>query len=230
MGLPVFRAAGLAAVVVVGIGVSACSSSPAVPSKTAAQLVPQIQEAAYAATSVHVAGSVQQGKQTETIDVSIVGDSVAGYLGAYGTQFYVLSVGGESYIKVNAAFLDVERAPASMCAALCGKYVELADSGAIEIAELLSMPQLVKEVFSEKEMSSLAATGCIFAPTIRSGQSVLQCSQGGYMLDVAAQGPPYLVYWAGPHGQHLGFSNWNSVVLPPPPPASQVVSISDVGG
>jgi hypothetical protein len=228
MRLPVLRAAGLAAVLAVGLTVAACSSQSA-GGKTAAQLVPEIQAAADAATSVHVAGSVLKGNQTTTIDVSIDGESVSGYLGTYGTQFYVLSVAGESYVKVDAAFLNSERAPASLCATICGKYVELSESGAVEISELLSMQQLDKDVFNNQSMSSFASSDCNFSPATLHGQSVLQCSQGGYTLDVAAHGQPYLVYWSGPDAQHLTFSDWNSVALPSAPPASQVVNISALG-
>jgi hypothetical protein len=230
LGSRVLRgAAGLTIVLAVGVALSACSRPPPPGSEPAAQVVPEIQAAANAATSVHVAGSVTQKGQTTTIDVSFLGDSVAGYLGAYGTTFYVLSEAGNSYVKLNAAYLAVEKAPASLCATICGKYVELSDSGTVEIAELLSMQQLVKEVFNAKAMSSAADSGCVFSPATVNGQSVLQCSQGGYTLDVAAQGQPYLLDWTGPHGQHLVFSDWNSVTLPPLPPASEVVSLSDLG-
>jgi hypothetical protein len=47
-------------------------------------------------------------------------------------------------------------------------------------------------------------------------------------IEVAAHGQPYLVYWSGPNGQHLAFSDWNSVTLPGAPAPSQVVSISDL--
>jgi hypothetical protein len=141
----------------------------------------------------------------------------------------VLSLDGDSFVKLNAAFLRVENAPASLCATICGKYVELSASGAIQITALLSMQQLVKEVFSNANMTSAAASGCIFSPATLSGQAVLQCRQGGYTLDVAAHGKPYLVYWGGPHGQHLAFSDWNAVTLPAAPPSSQVVSLTGIG-
>ncbi len=80
MRLPVIRAAGLTVVLAVGLALSACSSQPA-GSKPAAQLVPEVQAAGLSATSVHVAGSVQQGNDRTTIDVGIDGNSVAGYLG-----------------------------------------------------------------------------------------------------------------------------------------------------
>jgi hypothetical protein len=226
--LRVLRATGLVSVLSASLALSACSS-PSVHSETATQLVPEIQAVSDGATSVRITGSVTHDTQTTTIDVRIYGNSVAGTLGAYGTSFYVLSMNGTSFVKLNAAFLSVEKAPASLCAQVCGKYVELPAASASQITGLLSMRQLVSAVFSSKNMSAAAASGCLFTPATLGAQSVLQCRQGSDTLDVAAHGQPYLVYWSGPNGQHLAFSDWNSVTPPIAPPASQVVSISDLG-
>jgi len=228
MGLPVSRWAGLAALLALGLPLSACSTPPA-GSVSAAELVPEIQSAANTATSVHVSGSMKHGAQTATIDVSIDGNSVAGFLGAYRTRFYVLSLNGDSFVKLNAAFLNLEGAPAALCARICGKYVELPAASALQITGFLSMQQLVNEVFDTGNMGAAAHSGCTFSPASVNGQAVLQCRQGDATLDVAAHGRPYLVYWSGPHGQHLAFSEWNSVVLPAAPPTSEVVSTSNLG-
>lgn len=228
MTVRIWRGAGLGFVLAVGVTLSACSYPPP-GSESAAQVIPGVQAATVSATSVHVAGSLAKGTQLTTMDVRIYGNSVAGTLGAYGTRFYVLSLDGTSFVKLNAAFLRQEDAPASLCARICGKYVELSVSSTSEIIGLLSMQQLVSDVFNTKNMTSAAGSGCVFSPTTLGGESVLQCRQGGYTLDVAAQGTPYLVYWSGPHGQHLTFSDWNSVPPPVAPPASQVVSLSDLG-
>jgi hypothetical protein len=229
MRLPVLPGAALAAALAVGLALTACGSYPPPGSEPAGQVVPEVQAAAAAATSVHVAGTVEQRTQTTTLDVSIEGDSVAGYLGAYSTRFYVLSLDGDSFVKLNAAFLELEKAPTSLCAQICGKYVQLGVSGAAQITELLSMQTLVSLVFSTKDMVSAAGSGCAFSPATYDGQPVLQCRQGNDTLDVAANGTPYLLYWSGPHGQHLAFSDWNSVVLPPAPPPSQLVLASELG-
>jgi hypothetical protein len=228
VALRILRRAVLVIVLAAGLAVSACSYPPP-GSESAAQVMPEVQAASETATSVHVAGSVRNGTQTTTMNVRIYGDSVAGTLGAYGTGFYVLSLNGASFVRLNAAFLSVENAPASLCAQICGRYVELPASSASQITGLLSMQQLISQVFNNKNMSTAAGSGCIFTPATLGGQAVLQCNQGSYTLDVAAHGKPYLLYWSGPHGQHLEFSEWNSVTLPTAPPASQVVSLSDLG-
>jgi len=224
MALRVIRWAGLSSVLAVGLAITACGAPAG--SKPAAQIVPELQRAANTATSVHVTGSLIQGKQTSTIDVSLDGDSVAGYVGTYGTRFYVLSLNGQNYVKLNPAFLSAEKAPASLCATICGKYVLLPPSTGNSITNLVSMGLLVREVFDTSNMNAEAASGCLFTPSTRGGQAVLECRQGSSTLDVARHGQPFLVYWSGPNGQHLSFSDWNSVVPPSLPPASQVVSAS----
>jgi hypothetical protein len=223
--LRILRGAGLAIMLAVGLALSACSSR-APGSKTAAKLMPAAQSAAETATSVHVAGSVTEGSQAATMDVSFSGDSVAGSLGVNGESFDLLSLNGKTFIKLNAAFLKLAKAPAGVCAKICGKYVELPAASASQITGSLSMRQLVKQVFNNKNMSSAAASGCLFSPATLNGQPVLQCRQGPYTIDVAAHGKPYVVYFSGPHGEHIAFSHWNSVTLPAAPPASQVISLN----
>jgi hypothetical protein len=227
MGLRFLRWAAVGAVLAVGLAVSACGAPPG--SKPAAQLVPELHNAVTTATSVHVAGSLIKGNQTTTIDVSLDsrdGGSVAGYLGAYGTRYYVLSLRGQSYVKLNAAFLKAEGAPASLCATVCGKWVSLPFASGAQIIGFLSMQQLVQGAFSTSSLNATAHSGCLFVPTTWRGLAVLQCRQGSNTLDVDAHGQPYVVYWSGPNGVHLAFSDWDSVVLPPLPPASQVISSS----
>jgi hypothetical protein len=228
MGSRSFRGAALAVVLAGGLAAAGCSSSPA-GSKAAAKLMPEVQAAAKAAGSVHMTGSVNQGPQTATIDMSFSRSSVAGTVGLNGASFVLLSLKGNTYIKLDAAFLRYAKAPASACVTICGKYVELPASSASQITGSLSLSQLMKQVFSSKNMSSAAASGCVFSPATVNGQSVLQCRQGGYTVDVSAHGKPYPVYFTGPHGEHIAFSDWNSVAPPAAPPADQVISLSKLG-
>lgn len=228
MGSRSFRGAALAAVLAAGVAAAGCGSSPA-GSKAAADLMPKVQAAAKGAQSVHMAGSVTQGSQKVTIDMSFSGSSVAGTVGLNGASFVLLSLNGHTYIKLDAAFLKYAKAPAIACVTICGKYVELPASSASQIAGSLSLKLLMKRVFSNKNMSSAAASGCVFSPATVNGQSVLQCSQGEYTVDVAARGKPYLVYFTGPHGEHIAFSDWNAVTLPAAPPADQVIGLSKLG-
>lgn len=226
MALRVAHWTGLSLLLAVGLAVSACGSTPG--SEPASQIVPELQAAALRASSVHVTGLLIEKKQTTTLNVSIKGSSVAGYVGPNSTPFYVLSLNGQSYVKLSAAFLNSEKAPASLCATVCGKYVALPPGSTTQITNLLSMQQLDQQVFLNRSMTSAAGSSCDFSPATVHGQPVLQCRQGNSTLDVAAHGVPYLLYWTGPSGQHLAFTQWNSVVLPAAPPPSEVVSASDL--
>jgi hypothetical protein len=198
---------------------------------TSAKLMPQVASAARSAMSVHVMGTVTEGSQTVTMNVSFKGTSLAGTVGLNGASFYVLSEGGKTFIELNAAFLQqVAKAPPGVCARICGKYVEIPGASASQITGSMSLQQLVGQVFSTQNISSAASSGCKFSPAIVNGQSVLQCRQGPYTVDVAAHGKPYLLNITGPHGEHIAFSDWNAVTLPPPPPPGRVISIPSLGG
>jgi hypothetical protein len=226
MGLQVLRVSRLAVALAAGLAAAACSSAS---SQSEAKLMPEVQTVASGATSVHMTGSVHQGKQTATFDVSFSGTSVAGTLGLNGNSIGVLVFGGVTYVKVNAAFLAAEDAPASVCAKICGKYVELPTGTASRITGFLSRQALTTSALSNKNLSATGVSTCVFSSVTRNGQSVLECRQGAYTLDVSAHGKPYVVYFGGPHGEYITFSEWNGVTPPTPPPASQVVSINSLG-
>jgi len=226
MGSRALQLSVLAMAVATGLATAGCSSAG---SQTAAKLIPQVQAAAMTATSVHVAGAVAQGKNTATFDVSFSGSAVDGTVGVNGQTVHVLVLNGATYVKVDAAFLNAEHAPPSVCAKVCGKYVELPAVAANQVTSFLNMQTLITEVFKSKDINSGTGGGCIFSPATRHGQSVLKCSQGPYTLEVAAHGKPYIAYYSGPHGEHLAFSGWNAVAPPSAPPASQVVSENALG-
>lgn len=211
-----------------GLALAGCGSSQP-GSKTAAQLIPEIVAAAESATSAHISGSGTYGSQNLVIDVSFSGGSAAGSVGNNGQSFYFLSLNGKTYIKLDPTFLKMANAPASACAKVCGKYVQIPAAEATQITGSLSLHKLLTQAFDNKNTKDAEQSGCVFAPATVNGQHVLQCSQGGYTLDVAAHGKPYPVYLTGPNGEQLSFSNWNSVTLPAPPPASEVISIPNLG-
>jgi hypothetical protein len=225
----VFWWAALAVVVAAGLAASGCDSSPA-DSKAAAKLIPQMEVAVRAAKTVRIVGSVDEGSQTVNINMSFSRNWVVGTAGSNGATFFLLELNGKTYIKADAAFLKVAKAPASACAVMCGKYVELPAASASQLTGSISMQSIVGAVFNKKTMGPLAASGCIFSPATVGGQSVLQCSQGGYTIDVAAHGKPYPVLLTYPHGdQHIAFTEWNSVTPPAVPPADQVLDVSKLG-
>jgi hypothetical protein len=229
MGSTLFRGAALAAVLAAGLAVAGCGSSPA-GGQGSAKLMPEMEAAARTASSVHMAGFVVHGTRTATIDLSFTVDSVAGTVGLNGATVDLLSLNGKTYVKLDAAFLKSVKAPASACVTICGKYVELAAASASQLTGSLSLRQFQQQLFSRKAMNSLAPIDCVFVPATVNGQAVRQCRHGAMTIDVVAHGKPYPVYVTGPHGEHVTFSDWNAVTLPAAPPASQVISLSSLGG
>jgi len=222
------RVGALAVALAAGLAVAACSSAPA-GSQTAAKLIPEIVSAAESATSVHIAGSGPDGAKTVVLDMTFSGSSFVGTVGENGENLYVLAVDGKTYIKINAGFLQLAKAPPSACARVCGKYVKFPASSASQLTGSLSLHKILTQSFDNKNTKAAEQSGCEFSPATVRGQQVLQCSQGGYTIDVAAHGKPYPVYYTGPHGENLSFSEWNTAMPPAAPPSSQVITIPHLG-
>lgn len=228
MSLRLFRVTGLAVLLAAGVAVAACSSAPA-GSQTAAKLIPEIVAAADSATSVHVAGSGPDGSQTVVMNISFSSGSLSGTVGVNGQVLDILSADGKTYIKIDAGFLQVAKAPASACAKYCGKYVEFPAATASQITGSLSLHQILTQSFNNKNTKAAEQSGDVFSPATLNGVHVLQVKDGGYTFDVAAHGKPYPLYLTGPHGENLSFSDWNTVTPPAAPAPSQVISIPNLG-
>lgn len=236
MGSRLYRAAALPAALAAAGLIAACggsspssssSSSPAAsPSPTAisaAQILPKMKAAVNAAQSVHMSGSATSGSQHVTFDVSFFGKSgVDGSVGVNGATFIVLSVAGKTYIKVNAAFLKAAGAPASACAKVCGKYVEVPAAQARQLTGSFTLGSLAKQAFA-KLPGKVSSASVMFTPATVGGQQVLQFSQGGNTIAVAGTGTPYPLLIKDTSGDNIQFSQWNSVTTPSAPPASEII-------
>jgi hypothetical protein len=115
-----------------------------------------------------------------------------------------------------------------VCRRVCGKYVQVPVADAQAMTGVLSMTGLIDRLFGS--LPSLAKTsGGYFGPAIYQGQSALQFRDRGYSMEVARTGTPYPLAITAPNGQYLDFSDWNAVTLPSPPPASELVRLSQLG-
>ncbi|HXW86964.1 MAG TPA: hypothetical protein VEJ42_01770 [Streptosporangiaceae bacterium] len=218
-------AAAAAAITVIGV-LSGCGSSGPSGSVSAGQVMSALHTNVRQAHSVHMTGSVTQDGQKITVDLSFDNSNVFGTISENGASFYLLSLNGTTYIKLDSSFLKFAKAPASACALICGRYLELPASSASQITGQLSMASLADKPFSSTIAAKADQSGSVFVPATVDGQQVLQFRQGAYALDVTSNGTRYPVLFTGPHGESVAFSEWNSVTLPPPPPASEVVNIS----
>lgn len=210
--------------------VSPASSGQVSGSETVKQIVPAMDAAVASAQSVHMAGSTQSGSQTITFNVGFYGQTdVSGLFAQNGASFSILVVSGQTYVKLNASFLKLVKAPASACSLVCGKYVQLPSSEASQITGSLSLSGLSKQAFGSLPASVTDDTSDMFVPATFDGQAVLEFHGGGYTIDVARDSPHYPLRVADSTRDSIVFSDWNSVTAPTAPPASSVVNLSQIG-
>jgi hypothetical protein len=112
-----------AAAAVAGLLVPACASADAgrpSAAKPPSALRREVQAAVRSAHSVHMTGSVLTTRsQHVTFDLSFVGTSgLAGTMTVNGARLGLISVGGQTYIKISSSFLALAKAPAT-CAGAC---------------------------------------------------------------------------------------------------------------
>jgi hypothetical protein len=223
------RAASAAAAVTGVLMAAGCAGAARSGSRAASALLPAVQAAVKSARSVHIAGSVTSASQAIALDVSFVGNGgLAGTMAVNGASFGLLTRSGQTYIKVNAAFLRTAKAPAAACVTICGKFVEVPAADAQTITGALSMRGLIQNMFGQIPASARSSS-VKFTPCRYDGQPALRFSHDGYTLVVAGKGTPYPLAISGRNGEYLDFSDWNDVTLPPAPPASQLVHLSEIG-
>ena len=182
------------------------------------------------ASSVHISGTIQQGGKTVGVNLGITrSGEFSGQITEYGAVFTVLATHGHSYLKLSAAFLRIAHLPATACSTFCGRYLEYPKAQSQQLVSGLSMASMTRSVGS----TPAGKVKYLGAVTVGAGQPawLLQDSHGN-SLYVAAHGKPYLVREvAAPPGEgSVNLTRWNAVRIPGPPPASQVVTLSQLMG
>lgn len=212
-----------------GSGSSPASSAPASPASAAA-LAARVRSAVSSATSYHVAGVAADAGKTARIDLSLTRTGeAAGTIALGAGTIGLLTTHGKTYIKITSAFLKDIGQPASACALFCDKYLVTSGAQAKSIGASLGFSSITGNAFT----SSLAGAKLAGSGTVSGQPAWIMRLHDGSSLYVAAQGPAYPLRATPPAGKgqgQLDFSQWNSATIPPPPPASQVVDISKLGG
>jgi hypothetical protein len=228
--IPILLAAGVLAAGCGGTGGSgAASTTPGAESP--AELLPAMQAAADAAQSVHVAGTVPEGSQTDTVNMSLAapGDA-SGSITQGGNTVTVDVVGGNYYVEITPGLLQFAKVSPPDCGTVCGKYVQLPASEASPFTGDFTIKQLFTDAFGGMPSSARHITADIFLPTTYNGQPALKASFAGNTMVVARDGKPYVLEVSDNDGHSVVFSEWNSVPPITPPPASDVVSSADLAG
>jgi hypothetical protein len=224
----------LAAVAVIAL--AGCASGPAQPaspaqtpdSRTAAALIAGLKTAMAGARSVHVAGQVAEGGSADHLDLALTRSSLAGTVESAGTALDIIDPGNLVYIKVTSAFLKLAHAPASVCHRVCGKYVTTSVSQSKQIVGNLTMSGLLREL-----SDSLPRYVRAGQTTVGGQRALILHGTDGSTIDVAAAGPPYPLRAIAPSSSAAGelrFSQWDAVPPIAAPPASQVISLSQLAG
>ena len=194
-----------------------------------AVLLRQMSATLGAASSVHMSGTVRQGVKTLSVNLSITrSDELSGQISENGTVLTVLATRGHSYLKVNAAFLRIAHLPASACSLFCGKYVELPAPQSHELLTGLYMASMTRSL-TRLPASKVKYLGAV---TIAGHPAWLLQDSRGNSIYVARHGKPYVlrVVATPPTRGSVNLTQWNAVRIPGPPPANQVVNLSQLRG
>jgi hypothetical protein len=201
----------------------ASAAASAGPPPDAAAVGKQMKSATAKATGVHILAVVTQDAAKISMNMSMTraGD-LSGTMSANRVALTMLVTQGHAYIKVSSGLLKSQHLPAASCTLICGKYLEVPTGQAKGMLNGMDMSSLLGQVSAGRLTYVRTATV--------NGQPAWQMrASDGSVVYVAAQGPPYpLRLTKGP--SRADFTQWNSVTIPPPPPASQVVDLSQLAG
>jgi hypothetical protein len=214
------------ALVSAGLLVTACGTSSPPGTKTAAQVIPAMEAAMEAASSVHISGAVTENSQTVSIDAGINGSGFSGNVAEGGLSYTLIAADGNVYVKVTQALLKSGGLPAADCSIVCGKYLQVPAANVAKFTTFISMSRLMSR-FVKSIPSAAGDTSDLFKPATFENQPVLQLRQSFETADVARTGPAYplfLSYSAGGKRGSLTFSEWNSVPPVTPPAPGQLVT------
>jgi hypothetical protein len=202
---------------------SAASTGNGMDKLTATEIVAQMQAAAGAATSVHVAGK----SGTTSIDLKLGGSAADGLVGLGGGQVEIVRIGEQLYLKANKAFWTTSTS-ARVAAVVAGKYVKIAGTQASQYALFTKMSEFFGQALKPSGPVTKGAVSTI------DGQRAIALtdSSDGSVLYVALDGPPLPIKTTntGTDAGEVDFSGWNQTVTVAAPPASQILDLATLPG
>jgi hypothetical protein len=206
----------------------AVTAAPASPSVSAppgtATLVRQVESALRHATSTHISADLTQAGKHVVMTASLnrAGD-MAAHVTVNNVSLTVLAMQGRDYIKVTPAFLKLAHLP-SACSPNCGKYVGISARSTTDVTGGLNWSSLVNPSHRAPRLTYEGIATVNGQPAWK-----LRWRHNGETIYVAARGTPYPLRLTKATGR-IDFTQWNHATIPPPPPASQVVNPTQLGG
>ena len=223
-----FRAVAAAAVIA-GLGVAGCSSggassAPGANGPSVASLISSMKAGFASAKSVRMSGTLHEQGKTVALNLGMLrsGD-MSGTLSVNSAHLTIVVAGGKAYELVTKAFFRTiqqeSHVPSSVCAVMCGKYLEVP----ISSFSTFNLPGMTGQI--EKKIPVAKAVRSVRDTTFR-GQPAYELSgSNNTKLYLATSSPHYLLGMSVGTFGTLNFSDWNSVPPVQPPPASQVYKL-----
>jgi hypothetical protein len=205
-----------AVLAVASIALAGCggggSSSNSVASKSAQDILKQSQQAADAATSVHVSGKLSSSGTPIKLDLNLVaGKGARGEISQNGISFKLILVGNTAYISGSPSFY---RSLGGSAAAQLfdGKWLKAsATSGDFaSFGQLGDMRKLIDSTLSGHTSVKKGATSSVGA---QQAIAITDTAKGG-TLYVATTGQPYplQISKTGSESGTITFDNWNKAI------------------
>jgi hypothetical protein len=150
---------------------------------------------------------------------------VSGQISANNVAFTVLATEGKTYLKLTAAALKTVGAPAVACVLVCGKWLLLPAKAASGMLGSFGWSSM----FDNANLGSLPHWSYAGKAGVN-GQPAwkMKLAKGQGYAYVAATARPYLLRIVTPGYGTTDFTQWNTAVIPPAPPAGQVVDLSQL--
>ena len=201
-----------------------------VASLGAKEILTRAAAAADSASSVRIAGNVDQGGQQVSLDLMLGKDVADGTIGIKGQQVDVRLVGGKFYLRAPAAFYDAMGGGAAIGQLVGGKWFSVPLDNSATAAKLAAFQnftdkgELFSSLLKDASTATVKGTGDV------SGQPVvlLDDSKGG-TLAVATTGEPYPLQLTGSGNGDSGtlnFTDWNAPVNVTAP--ADVIDLADL--
>jgi hypothetical protein len=202
------------------------SSSNGEASKSPSAILADARQAALAADSVRIVGSVRNAGEAISLDLSVAQRSGGGTMTLDGSRVEFVRAGNAAYIRAGAAFYRRFGAGAAPVKLLADRWVKVPVTTP-NFAELVSLTDLYSFV-----TQSLSTKGKVMKGAVKTvdGQKAIELrSSHGGSLYIAANGKPYPIEFTSrvaPAGT-VRLSEWDSAKAPAAP--KNAIDINKLG-
>jgi hypothetical protein len=201
----------LATAALAGCGGSGAKGEAA---KSGSDILADARQAALAADSVRIVGSVHNAGQTISLDLAVAQDSGGGTVTLNGSKVELVRVANTAYLRAGAAFY--RRVDAAAAGRLAGKWVKVSTTSE-RFASLVSLTDLYAFLTQALDTKGAVTKGAV--KTVDGQQAIELKSTHGGSVYVATSGKPYPLEFTSrvaPAGT-LMLSDWGSARAPTAP-------------